>query len=115
MSTTLDWLLATSGPAGVVVGVVAAKFMNRSRDEAETRQADADKVHSFVESAVLLVAPLQEQITKLTSRVDALETENKETKTKLGSATAYIRTLLTWIGVQVPGQRPPLAPTALGL
>lgn len=122
MSTLLDVLAALGGPIGVVLGVVGKSWFDRSvtvatvkRTEAEDTKIDAEAAQIIANTAVLLVAPLQTQITELTTRVGSLESENTATKSKLQLAIDHIRALRAWIGTHIPDKMPPQPPPGLGL
>jgi hypothetical protein len=103
-----DWAGVLSGPIGVVMGVGGTKLLSRKKDSAEAAQIIAS-------TAVLLVEPLQKQITDLTTRMGAVETENNLTKTKLQLAIEHIRALRSWIANHIPDKQPPPPPLGLGL
>ena len=111
-----------SGVGGVLLTKVFDWFITRASDkkvavrvEAEAGKFDADAVQAITSAAVALVAPLQEEITKLNLRVDALEAENEEAKTKFGQAIDYIREVLSWIRIHMPNHSPPQPPSQLGI
>lgn len=119
-----DLILAAIAVGGPVLGVSVSKFFDwrvdkktekqvAKRAASETTNLDASSAKIIAETAVTLVAPLQDQITKLTTRVDLLETENAATKNKLQLAIDYIRELLVFIRNHNPEMTPPTAPRGL--
>lgn len=96
MSSALEWVAALSGPSGLAFW---GKGLLDRRSEKKKVDADAAKV--FTEIAVGLVAPLE-------SRIAKLEKENKD-------SFDYIRTLLSWIRIEVPDKVPPAPPFHLDL
>lgn len=122
MSALLDWAVALSGPVGVAIGVAGKSWFDRSvtvatvkRTEAEDTKIDAEAAQIIANTAVMLVAPLQGQITELTGRVGTLEMENTATKTRLQSAIDHIRQLRLFINKHIPDKTPPQPPSGLGL
>lgn len=121
MSTAVEWIDAIGGAgAGAFAGVVVKKVFDRRKDkaaadkvEAEGTKLDADAAQVIANTAVALVAPLQSQITLLTSRVETLESENATTRTQLHIALEYIRELHAWIRIHIPGKKPPRPPKGL--
>lgn len=85
------------------------------RVEAEAGKFDAEAVQAITSAAVTLVAPLQTEIRELRERVDALETENGLTNSRLALAIEHIRALRSWIGQHIPDKSPPAPPADLGL
>lgn len=117
----LEWTQTLSGPVGVLAGIVGTKMFDRRLDrqkarlsEAEETKLDAEAARIIADTAVTLVAPLQAQITQLTTRVENLEAEDKVKTAKLDAAVRYIRELLGWIAVHIPHKQPPSAPDELG-
>jgi hypothetical protein len=108
MSALIEWVAAVGGPVGVVAGVTGARFLSRKKTDAEAAEV-------VTRAAVALLAPLQEQVTKLATRVEALEVENTATKSKLQLAILHIRELRSWIDQHIPGKTPPQTPAGLGL
>jgi hypothetical protein len=115
-------MLTGSGVGGVAVAKAFDWLTERSsnkklakKTEAEAGKFDADAVQAITNAAVTLVGPLQGEITKLTLRVDALETENHTTKTLLETAIEHIRALRMWISTHLPDLSPPHPPSVLGI
>lgn len=122
MSSMLDWAIAAGGPAGVLLGVVGTKVFDwrvtkkvAHKVGSEAKKFDADAAQVIATTAVTLITPLQEQITKLVVRVETLEIENTQTKTRLQLAIDHIRALRTWIRDHIPDRTPPDAPSELGI
>lgn len=111
-------LVAGSGGFGALVTKLLSRRVDQTtanKNEAEEESLKADATESLANAAVLLVAPLQDQITKLTGRVSTLEAENAATKSKLQLAIDHIRELRFWISRQTPDKTPPQPPSALGI
>lgn len=122
MSQVLQWVTALAGPVGVLLGVAGKGWFDRTftvastnKIVAEDTKIDSEAAQIIANTAVSLVAPLKTQIEELTSRVEALETENTETKTRLQLAISYIRSLRSWIQVHIPDRTPPAPPTGLDI
>lgn len=115
MSGVLDVVSAVAAPAGILFGVVGTNWYKRRIDKATVTKIDADAAHVIANTAVLLVAPLQQQLTDLTGRVKLLETENVDLKTKFQAALEFIRELRIFIHNHVPDKTPPSAPSSLEL
>ena len=104
----------------MLVGIAGTKVFQRAKERRELRlseaheaKIDAEAAQIIANTAVALVQPLQEQISKLDGRVKTLERENLATKSTLRLAIDYIRALRSWIFQHVPDKTPPVPPDAL--
>lgn len=110
---------------GLLLGATGKAFFDRKvtqatavqvcaesdKTHAESGKFDADAAQIIAQTAVSLVAPLQSEITKLTGRVEKLETENLASQGENRRLKHYIKDLLRWIAEHVPHAAPPPAPS----
>jgi len=103
-----------------MAGIIGTKIFQHGREKRELRLSDAHEAKMDAEAAqilantaVALVQPLQEHLSKLDARVKTLERENQSTKSTLRLAIDYIRALRSWIFQHVPDKTPPVPPDAL--
>ena len=115
-------LIAGSTGAGSIATKAFDWFAERKankkldeKTEAEAGKFDAEAVQAITSAAVTLVAPLQSEVKELRERVEALETENGLTNSRLALAIEHIRALRTWISQHIPDKSPPAPPADLGL
>ncbi|WP_078323587.1 hypothetical protein [Mycobacteroides salmoniphilum] len=120
MSAVLEWVAALSGPSGVVIGAVGKGWMDKRKSPAEKTKIDVEAGFIGVEAAqiiaataVSLIAPVEGEMNKLVKRVEVLERENLEAKSKFQVAIDHIRSLYLWIDRHLPNKTPPSLPTAL--
>lgn len=118
----LEWADSLQTPLGVALGVIGTKLFDRRKDNAtvdktasEQSKLDAEAIKIIVDAAVALVAPTKKEMEELRRRVEALEIENASTKSKLSSASEYIRRLHSWIREHLPLKTPPSPPLELDI
>lgn len=101
MSTLLDWVAALGAPGGIVAGVVGKSWFDRGRNTSEVTKIDADAAKIIADTAVLLVAPLRDELKNVTERVQV--------------AIDHIIELRAFIATHLPEKAPPPLPLELGL
>lgn len=120
MSAALELVAAVVGSNVLTAGLTNWATRRKlaasiSVDESSANKMDIEAAQLLVNTAVTLVAPLQSQITDLSTRVGTLEAENVAAKAHFQLAIAYIRDLWAWIDRHMPGRKPPAPPDALNL
>lgn len=113
MSAVLEWVAALSGPSGVALGAWGKSWLDKRKSPAEETRIDAEAAQIIANTAVSLIAPVERKMKELAERVELVEEENRQTKSKFQVAIDHIRSLYVWIDRHLPNKTPPSLPTAL--
>ena len=98
-------IVALLGGGGVVAWVRANH--DHKIGVAQQEAAEDDALSARWESLIRaqtesLIKPLQEQVASLTTKVDELDESLRQTQRRYWKSITYIRTLLTWVGRNLP-------------
>ncbi len=110
MSPTQAFLIGLGGPVlAAVVAWIGHLWMRRSNRESNTTADWA----AYAEANSRDMAALRSEVSRLNDRVDELDRRLRHEQRISRAAISFIRVLLRWIEVHLPGQVPPTPPEIL--
>jgi hypothetical protein len=95
-----------------VIAVLGTRYAARQSARAAERTAQTASRQVDVGEWQAIVEALRTEVGRLTERVTSLEADRTLERAAHRALLTYTRTLLAWIHRTVPGETPPMPPTA---